>query len=322
MKDSKIEWTTHTFNPWKGCTKISAGCANCYAERQSHRNPAVLGNWGKGAPRVPASEAKWNEVLQWHRKAEKAWKSWDYERRVCDANGIEHTQPEPERERVFCASMADWLDEEVPIEWLARLLDLINTTPFLDWLLLTKRPQNFFPRVSEATGWGTDNIVCPPNVWVGTSVENQEAADARIPQLLKIPARVRFLSCEPLLDRVSIVCVQHEGRALYPLPQIHWVIAGGESGPKARPMHSDWSRSLREQCRLAKVPFLFKQWGEWMPQEHADASPDVQAAHDARRTEGWPGHKWPDATLSLRVGKKLAGRNLDGVIHHAFPTPA
>jgi hypothetical protein len=346
---TNIEWADFTFNPWRGCTKVSAGCANCYAETLSKHNPAVLGEWGPGKPRVLASDAMWKSPVKWNADAEKALNHWDYERKVCEANKIPYTQPKPERPRVFCASLGDWLDHEVPAEWLARLLDLIQKTPFLDWLLLTKRPHLWPVRMGDvieraevlsthrdtlpstlagavvAEDW-LHRTVSPPNVWLGTSVEDQAAADLRIPQLLKIPAKVRFLSCEPLLGRVHLhsnhvkVETWQVGESFdgpRPLQGIHWVIAGGESGGDARPMHPGWVRDLRAQCYAAGLPFLFKQWGEHVPQGQplAEAMP-------IDPNKKLKGHRFPDGTLVLRVGKKYAGRTLDGQIHHAFPSPA
>lgn len=289
MENSKIEWTDHSFNPWRGCTKVSPGCANCYAETLSHRNPAVLGQWGPGKPRVRAAAAMWRKPIKWNREA-----GFDEYHRL-EGNKRQRVLglPEipPDRPRVFCASLADWLDDEVPVEWLADLLGLIHDTPNLDWLLLTKRPQNWKPRllaVYEHTqdhklaafvnAWGARGEA-PANVWIGTSVEDQQRADERIPHLLEIPARVRFLSCEPLLGAVDLREPVQIGRrrvmeGILPthvagdvsttfkgLDGIHWVIAGGESGPHARPMHPDWARGLRDQCAAAGVAFFMKQMG-------------------------------------------------------------
>ena len=259
-ENSKIEWCDHTFNPWIGCTKVSAGCANCYAEAMmDSRLKRVI--WGKGNPRKRTGEANWKKPLKWDSDAGKSGK----------------------RPRVFCASLADWLDDEVPISWLADLLDLIRSTPNLDWLLLTKRLENWTDRIMAVMAhveghsnteedwrrvenscpdtdlgyWLNEWFMNPPsNVWIGTSVENQETADKRIPELLKIPAKVRFLSCEPLLGPVDLM----DAQGYWVAPLVDWVICGGESGPKARPMHPDWARSLRDQCRAADVPVFFKQW--------------------------------------------------------------
>lgn len=236
-ENSKIEWTTHTFNPWRGCTKISDGCKNCYAEALSRRNPATLGIWGDNGTRVVASESYWKQPLKWNRDAATTG----------------------ERPRVFCASLADVFEDRPDlIESRDRLFQLIDRTPYLDWLLLTKRPQN----IERLWPWGWyDDQFTWPNVWLGTTAENQEQADRRIPELLKIPARVRFLSCEPLLEAVDLRAhwLNPSWSSLVVKPE--WVIAGGESGSNARPMQAVWAQGLRDQCVAADVPFLFKQWG-------------------------------------------------------------
>jgi len=294
MENSKIGWTDHTFNPWRGCTKVSPGCANCYAETMSHRNPKTLGVWGPQGTRVVASEAAWKEPLKWNEKAKAAG----------------------ERHRVFCASMADvfedwgwrilnhdgdvmrynllsgdwgvWPGPATEHDFLvmqnirARLFKLIDATPHLDWLLLTKRPENVLRMMPQfecnqcgpnRKGWkidqGNSGPVCPRcngypfgslrnNVWIGCSVENQQMADERIPHLLKIPAKVRFLSCEPLLGplnlepylqyppmtegyKMTFTCQEWRG--------IDWVIVGGESGGKACPFHLQWAREIRDQVK-------------------------------------------------------------------------
>ena len=271
MKNTKIEWAHHTFNPWVGCTKVSPGCAHCYAEGWAKRSGQV--EWGPGQPRRRTKPANWAKPRQWNAAA------------MLDGS----------RPRVFCASLADWLDDEVPVEWLADLLQLVHATPRLDWLLLTKRPGNFEARVGRlidaflslgALGNFTGDGVKlahwfadwrrgkgPKNVWIGTTVEDQTRADERIPQLLRIPARVRFLSCEPLLGHVELdrFFWDYGIDRMWPRKSdwwprksdwdIDWVICGGESGPGARPMDPEWARSLRDQCSAANVPFHFKQWG-------------------------------------------------------------
>lgn len=321
-EQTNIEWADYTFNPWRGCTKVSEGCAHCYAETLSKRNPAVLGEWGKGKPRVLASKAMWQSPLKWNEEAGKA-EQWA-------AN---------ERPRVFCASLADWLDDEVPLLWLERLLQVIRATPNLDWLLLTKRPQNWDMRLCCVFGLTQDATLrqwieawragdAPLNIWIGTSVENQSAADERIPVLLRIPARIRFLSCEPLLGPVNIdvgfryfgdgnhivqlCCGRSDCDCSQFQKAIHWVIAGGESGPKARPMHPDWVRSLRDQCAAVKVPFLFKQWGEWLPGCQYQPGDKERLTEQAQHSFSLDDHSW-------WVGKKNAGRQLDGRTHDDFP---
>lgn len=218
---SAIEWTDHTFNPWWGCTKVSSGCKNCYAETLSNRYGHDV--WGPRARRRFFGEKHWQEPLRWNKAAEE----------------------EGRRARVFCASMADVFEDNASLESeRQKLWSLISETPFLDWQLLTKRPENVLRMVPWTVEW-------PHNVWIGTSVENQEAADYRLPLLKQIPALVRFLSCEPLLG--PIVELNLSG--------IHWLIAGGESGPNHRPVKADWIRQLRDTCLQANVAFFFKQWG-------------------------------------------------------------
>ena len=267
MENTKIEWCNMTFNPWIGCTKVSPGCANCYAEELMDKRYGRV-NWGKGNPRSRTSETYWKEPLRWNRNIETS---------IDDAlhDFGEDKYIPPHRPRVFCASLSDWLDTEVTVEWLADLLDLIRRTPCLDWLLLTKRPEMWRDRIYSAwchmddTGNSTEDWLFnwwalkkpPRNVWIGTSVEDEPRADERIPHLLNIPARVRFLSCEPLLSEVGFLKTIVDKVANPSTKLIHWVIAGGESGPKARPMEADWARSLRDQCNASGIAFFMKQMG-------------------------------------------------------------
>lgn len=269
---TKIEWTDYTFNPWSGCAKVSPGCANCYAESWAKLSGIV--EWGPGKPRRRTTAANWGLPVKWDRKAGE----------VIDFG---HPVGDPPRPRVFCASVADWLDPEVPAEWLADLLDLIFATPFLDWQLLTKRPGLWEDRIEAAirfleteTGW-TDlhpldpdvilhGKLCdwvslgsyPANVWVGTSVEDQKRAEERIPELLEIPARVRFLTCEPLLERLDLspIMGRHCTLGNYNAG-IHWIIAGGESGRNCRPFDSAWARVLRDAARDGCAAFFMTQMG-------------------------------------------------------------
>lgn len=282
--NTKIEWCHATFNPWRGCTKVSAGCKHCYAETLSKRNPGTLGIWGKRGTRAIAVESYWKQPIKWNRDAQ--------------ATG--------ERRRVFCASLADVFEgnDTMPeaawdavYEARVRLFNLIEATPALDWLLLTKRPENILDMLGD---WAVN---MPANLWIGTSVENQEEADTRIPHLLRVPAAVRFLSCEPLLGEVDLRlfdawleenCYEARGR-------LHWVIAGGESGGDARPMAPAWARSLRDQCVAAGVAFHFKQWGEYSPY-YESVNPTTGRLFQA---------EYPNGTMK-RAGKKAAGRLLDG----------
>jgi protein gp37 len=222
-----IGWTHATFNPWWGCEKVSPGCTNCYAERDSHRRGWAV--WGKEKPRRFFSDEHWKGPLKWDRAAAKAG----------------------ERRRVFCASMADVFEDRPDlVPWRSRLWHIIEATPNLDWLLLTKRPENV--RAMVRGDW----LVKPrPNVWLGTSAEDQERAAERIPVLLEIPAQIRFISAEPLLGELDLApYLQRPGG-------LDWVITGGESGPNFRPLREWWLHKIVQDCQAAKVPVFVKQLG-------------------------------------------------------------
>lgn len=228
-ENTKIEWCDMTFNPWIGCTKVSLGCVNCYAERQDAR----FGHdcFGKGKPRRRTGAAYWKKPLKWNKEAGSKLEAWNLHVELCRQTGISDPRHEwrrqadalgsteeaiPRRPRVFCGSMCDWLDDEVPIEWLGDFLEIVDKCRNLDFLLLTKRPENWKTRIERVISetnlepwkwlrrWVEFNEP-PSNVWIGTTVENQEMADKRIPELLRIPAKVRFLSCEPLLGPVDLL---------------------------------------------------------------------------------------------------------------------
>lgn len=239
-----ISWADHTFNPWWGCEKVSPACAHCYAETFSKR--IGLKVWGPESERRFFGPHHWNEPLRWNKAAEKA--------------GV--------RRRVFCASMADVFEDRPDlVQARADLFLTIEDTPWLDWLLLTKRPENIRRLLP---GWWNGRPW--PNVWLGTTVENQHFADERIPHLLAVPAVVRFLSVEPMLGPINLR--EMAGRDDWhidaldtpdPTCRIHWVIAGGESGAQHRPSDPYWFRGLRDQCVSAGVAFHFKQWGGQNP---------------------------------------------------------
>lgn len=291
---TKIPWATNTYNPWRGCSKKSPGCANCYAEND--RSVRMHGiEWGPGRPRVRKAASTRSEPERWNRKAARApttrgEKGFDWCER-CDMTGWVATDgvagecPEckgaayfPRRPRVFCGSLCDWLDEEVPTEWLADLLALIDRTPHLDWLLLTKRPEFWAKSMEEvlgeaaAAGDDSDGAClaadwisgdAPANVWFGVTGEDQKHLDERTELALRIPAAIRFLSLEPLLERVSLEHWLFRNDAVdgskIPSERIGWAIVGAESGPRRRPFEVDWARDLRDQCVGADVPFFFKQ---------------------------------------------------------------
>lgn len=438
MSETTIEWADYTFNPWIGCTKVSEACRHCYAERYGKRFGV---EWGPGKPRRPTSGSTWSKPLAWERKAKRELAA------VARCSGCGYLSDDPrslsgckgrcqdpsgascnawpcpgcrrahywcgsftraERPRVFAASLADWLDPEVPAGWLADFLGLIAATPHLDWLLLTKRPELWRERMQLASNLGEQGfhegaalagdwllyqdepelVELPPNVWVGVTVETQADANARIPALDKIPARVRLASCEPLLEKVHMprrVRLARDVRGDWPIghgtvaragtyvarsnqhgalsvlaeggelmgikpgefedlgPAVDWIIAGGESGAGARPTHPDWIRGLRDQI-AGFGAFLFKQWGEWAPVrmdwQHYKPSLSgrivelVTAASTSKREVGkrstWAVCGDPFDPTALvdgeawelkRVGKKKAGRELDGRTWDEFPIP-
>ena len=321
-ENTKIEWAHHTFNPWIGCTRVGPGCDHCYAAVLATTRLGV--EWGAGAPRRRTAPSTWNQPLRWNARAARL----------------------SIRYRVFCASLADVFDNEVPPLWRAELFALIRETPNLDWLLVTKRVGNAERLAEAAGGW-------PRNVWLGATIVNQVEADRDIPKLLAIDGpRYRFLSMEPLLGAVDLRknlggtlwiggqrgCAgspersgaMHHGYGSPDCPRrlhhhhddrcrrgLDWIIVGGESGSDARPMHPDWARSLRDQCTHAGVPFLFKQWGEWHPwgQQLADGAFNlVSFGEDPRRFR-----HLSDETIISRVGKRGAGRLLDGAQHDGVP---
>lgn len=226
---TKIEWADATFSPWRGCTKVSPACDHCYAEAYGKRFGIA---WGPGAKRVLASEAYWRQPLKWDAKAKAAGKPL----------------------RVFCASLADVFDAEIPDSWRDGLFELIDRTPNLIWMLLTKRSKVALDYLGD--------IAPRPNVWIGTTVENQAMAELRIPLLLKIPAAKRFVSCEPLLGPVDLtpwLRPDPEGTGPSKRVVLDWVIAGSESGHGARRCDLAWVRDLRDQCSAMDIAFFWKQ---------------------------------------------------------------
>lgn len=270
--NTSIEWAHHTFNPWIGCTRVSPACDHCYAAAINHRFRGK--NWGAGAPRPRTSETNWTQPLIWDRAAARV----------------------NTRRRVFCASMADVFDNEVPQAWRDDLFTLIRQTPHLDWLLLTKRVGNVQSMLPA--DWGTGY----PNVWLGITVVNQNEVDRDIPNLQRIPAALHWLSMEPLLGPVTFNAQL--------LRLIRWIVVGGEAGAKARAMHPQWAIQIRNQCATMGMAFLFKQWGEWLPiLGHAHG-----VRINPRRFE------FPDGTLMGFAGKKNAGRLLEGRSWNEYPT--
>lgn len=273
---TEIAWCDSTVNFWSGCTKVSAGCANCYAETLSNRfgmspeKAGAIGLWGKGAPRRFHESA----IKLAHKLNKRPW--------VCDECGKgkpdridcgwceKPTCPggEHHRRRVFSLSLGDWLDPEVPVEWLARMLDTIRLCDQVTWILVTKRPENCIEFLKHCYGsvcgtelnWWLSEWLdggYPKNVIIMASVEDQASADERIPHLLRIPAVCRGLSIEPLLGPINFGKLAPN----CPRPDIGWWVVGGESGPKARPCNVEWIRSLVRQGQSAGVPVFVKQLG-------------------------------------------------------------
>lgn len=386
--NSNIEWTETTWNPMVGCTKVSPGCANCYAITESRRVLLRVGATAKSERGLATRDAYALAVT-----------NNDKPPRWTGKVGLmEHKLGDPLRWRepllVFVNSMSDLFHEDVPFEFIDKVFAVMALTPQHTYQVLTKRPArmaeylNDFSQlsserrhyavewlqykhpaisVSQKTPlmilnrpWGNWELPWPlPNVWLGTSVENQATADERIPHLLRCPAAVRWLSCEPLLGPVDLTYAAsylidplpprvnrsdyvQAARRLIMCGNIQWVVVGGESGKGARPMHPDWARSLRDQCQAAGVPFFFKQWGEWVggtdfacdgdeDKFDADLRAELQNQNVVREVEvkdgcwhEWNPHESPDRDgindpVSVRVGKKAAGRLLDGVEHNEYP---
>jgi protein gp37 len=330
MAETTIEWADYTFNPWEGCSKISPECENCYAAIRAHRLKTV--KWGpEGTRRITKD---WKKPRRWNQIAKLAAEMWEAVKDDPKYQGkVTYTGPL----RVFCASLADVFEDRPEVEAArVRLFHLISETRNLEWLLLTKRPENirrFHGSAGVARSW-PENF--PGNVRLGVSCGNRKNGLPRVEILRGIPGVSRFLSCEPLLEDLGEINLQG----------INWVIAGGESQAGARPSHPQWFRNLRDQCAAAGVPFLFKQWGEWMPfSEMADGDefyrsrrlakegenqhtlddvygrdctvPTLQLQFDAQR--GYQSIDGQHTMQMFRAGKKAAGRLLDGIEWNQFP---
>ncbi|MFK5950945.1 MAG: phage Gp37/Gp68 family protein [Methylococcales bacterium] len=217
---TEIAWTDSTFNPWWGCSKVGPGCDHCYAEALDKRTGGSY--WGVHTTPRAMSIENWKKPVRWNKSSKLQ-----------------------ARRKVFCGSMCDIFDKNSPSGQRDRLWRLINETPMLDWQLLTKRAPNIKKYLPDNWLNGYDNV------WLGVTVENKKHGLPRIEHLRKIPAKVRFLSIEPLIEDLGEI----------DLSGIHWVIVGGESGPGARPLATSWVRNIQVQCEAQKVPFFFKQWG-------------------------------------------------------------
>ncbi|BBY78918.1 phage Gp37/Gp68 family protein [Mycolicibacterium pulveris] len=304
-RNSSIEWCDDTWNPVTGCTEVSPGCDHCYAKTFAERWRGTPGHYFENGFDVQLRPDKLDQPLRWRKPR-----------------------------RIFVNSMSDLFHQAVPDDYIARVFAVMAQAPQHTFQLLTKRHARMRHLLSN-TGFQakvyhhSGSMTWPlPNVWVGVSAENQQWADTRIPVLLDTPAAVRFVSAEPLLGPIDLHTDPIEAGSPFWGSQLDWVIVGGESGPGARPMHPDWARSLRDQCAAAGVAFLFKQWGEWVPERmllHADNAPAVFLASDGRvrplvngKPTAAPMSRGDDITIR-RVGKKAAGRELDGRTHDDYP---
>jgi protein gp37 len=379
-----IEWTDATWNPLRGCSRVSEGCRNCYAEKVAYRFSGA-GRPYEGLAVLRNGHASWTgkvEFVEKHLPDPLKWGPVRIHEPKCGKTVLGSQaactcidKNADRSRRIFVNSMSDLFHDGVPDEWIDRIFAVMALCPQHTFQVLTKRPERMldyltyhyravspgpreavFSVVQEMPGYDSEHpkwlrIACAassalykplPNVWLGVSVENQPAADERIPILLDTPAAVRFLSCEPLLgpvdlrnlragtyngiDGIDYEDITAPGSAAR--PGIDWVICGGESGPGARPMHPDWARSLRNQCRNASVPFFFKQWGEWEPsfdfrKQFEGVAPTTPVMHLS--ADGHIGHSLADMEghprqgLMVRTGKHRAGALLDGREWKQFP---
>ena len=365
MANTSIEWTDKVWNPTTGCTKVSAGCKNCYAESVANRF------FAKEYPPNENGSLRVFTDVRCHEDRLEAPLHWRAGRPLFDAaTGKRVGWDKNASTRIFVNSMSDLFHEDVPDEFIDRVFAIMALCPQHTFQVLTKRPERMLEyfksfdgptaiqRAIETCAWAANAALSPDpmwsyhlesipkglrNVWLGVLIENQKAADERIPLLLQTPAAVRFVSYEPALGPVNFMGVRvdcnscpdgfHGIDALegHNAPaKLDWVICGGESGPGARPMHPDWARSVRDQCKEAGVPFFFKQWGEWLPftqdTPHKDASYTQSTAvmHEGGTCSA-DLMAIPPATAKGtiygcgRVGKKAAGCLLDGVEHKEFP---
>lgn len=325
-EETKIQWCHHTFNGWRGCTKRGPECEYCYAETMSGRNPAVLGVWGKHGTRPIGADSYWRGPIAWNRAAEATMT----------------------RKRVFCGSLKDAFEGNDTMPESAhgpvyqarlRLVHLMKDTPWLDWMLLTKRAENIQPIAASLYPATQIDLLSLPNVWCGTSVGVRSRKD-QIDFLREVPSAIRFLSIEPLLEDLGELNLKN----------IDLVIVGGESGANARPMHSDWARSVRDQClavckdcraegakwlrstgpgfqddvshwgKCKRPAFFFKQWGNYWPFDPLYLSKEDHAFGPI--PDDWDPqleHHWPQNVkigacpiISVNIGKEKAGRLLDG----------
>lgn len=323
---TKIEWCEETWNPIIGCSHVSPGCDNCYAERMAGR----LAN-------MPQQHENYSKVVRWgqHPKTDMYYASgkWDGKTHLVES-ALEKPLRWKKPRTIFVCSMGDLFHESVEWNWITKVIRVIEDSPQHTFLILTKRPERmliYFQQVWQEYGWKHID-----NLWLGVTAENQDQADKRIPILLNIPAAKRFVSIEPMLSEVNIEIWIHDSNCTYDIRReagcicsepreacIDWVIVGGETGPNSRPMHPDWVRYVRDQCQSAGVPFFFKQWGEYGQgselggtQYAVSLQGDFVKYHDQ---EEWGlmvrkhNNSWHESrvTIMSMVCKKKAGHLLD-----------
>ena len=340
MADTSIEWTERSWNPIVGCSLATPGCTNCYAMAMAAR----IERMGT-APHYAGLTQQTKAGAVWTGKL---------------AQAPEHVLLEPLRRKkpttYFVNSMGDLFHEDVPDAWIDRVFAIMALTPQHTFQVLTKRAVRMRAYLSEPLRHNAIELAAErlqpskgtpfspkwvfrwplPNVWLGSSAEDQKRADERIPELLATPAAIRFVSAEPLLGPIDFTTINHghdttdalSGEHVWgpitnarkpPGPKLDWIIVGGESGPNARPMHPAWARSIRDQCAAAGTAFFFKQWGEWSPHTAALEDAEGSIRTTPRGGVNWQAEKPGGAFGVFRVGKKAAGRLLDGVEHNAMP---
>lgn len=317
---SKIEWTNETINPFTGCTKVSEGCLNCYAEKMAKRlqaNPLTAKKYVNGfKPTFHSHEM--DKVFHWKKPR-----------------------------KIFVCSMGDLFHEDNAFSDILHVFYCMALAKHHTYIVLTKRPQrmiDFFNTVEET---GNKQYNPLPNVWIGVTVENQKAADERIPLLLKTPAAIRFISIEPMIGAVDLENIRQYNdkgkhiasfQVLEPIancddsnrPALDWVILGGETGHNARPMHPDWVNKIKDVCLKYKTPFFFKSWGQWHAGSYATSysaivfndgsvipdKPDLSMNFSDDLNINW--HKYKPHVMA-RTGKKISGDLIDGIRYNQFP---
>jgi len=280
---SKIEWTEKTWNPVSGCSKVSVGCANCYAERMAKRLKAMGQPRYKNGFRVTLHPEALDEPYRWKKP------------RI-----------------VFVNSMSDLFHEKIPVDFIQNVFTVMNENPRHTFQVLTKRPENALRYCYHWLEAGENPPhKLPDNVWFGVTAENQKCWDERKEAFFAIPAAVHFVSNEPLLGELQYMNDE--------LRQLDWIIVGGESGPGARPMHPDWARDIRDQCQAAGVPLFFKQWGKYFPRCQWEDNPDLILPDDGDYEHDGKTIILEDHTPMHPVGKKKAGCLLDGQEYREYP---